>query len=210
MNGKRRHGERPPVHETADKTALRARFRVLRQERLGVLQDKLNQSGPALLAAMPARCLDSGHRIGLTWPLPGEPDLRGWLRSTGRPLALPAATADGLLYRPWSADARLIPDACGIPAPPPEAGVLQPQALAVLLLPALALDRQGFRLGSGGGWYDRLRAADAWRAVPAAAVLPAACVVDCLPRDPWDVPLDGWLDETGWHWLDDRPAAVAS
>jgi len=37
--------------------------------------------------------------------------------------------------------------------------------------------------------------------VPALVVLPAACVCDRLPADPWDVPFDGWLDEQGCHWI---------
>ena len=133
------------------------------------------------------------------------------------PAVLPAPSAEEpgrLLYRPWRRESPLQPDACGIPAPlspdgdPPElpasgglpSGDLPPGAMGLLLVPALACDRQGYRLGSGGGWYDRLRADPAWRAVPALAVLPAACVVDQLPRDPWDVPFSGWLDETGLHW----------
>jgi 5-formyltetrahydrofolate cyclo-ligase len=59
------------------------------------------------------------------------------------------------------------------------------------------MDQRGIRLGSGGGWYDRLRADPAWRQVPALAVLPAACLAPSLPADPWDVPFNGWLDETG-------------
>ena len=74
-----------------------------------------------------------------------------------------------------------------------------PDALGLLLVPALAMDRRGIRLGYGGGWYDRLRAEPAWRTVPALAVLPAACVVEALPRDGWDVPFAGWLDERGLH-----------
>jgi 5-formyltetrahydrofolate cyclo-ligase len=38
--------------------------------------------------------------------------------------------------------------------------------------------------------------------VPAVAVLPRGCRVERLPRDPWDVPLQGWLDEDGLAWLD--------
>ena len=73
--------------------------------------------------------------------------------------------------------------------------------MGLLLAPALAFDRHGIRLGYGGGWFDRLRADPSWRAVPALAVLPAACRCAALPSDPWDVPFDGWLDEHGLHWL---------
>lgn len=128
-----------------------------------------------------------------------------------------------LLYLPWQPGEPLAPDHCGIPAPlassrradprpapgqpkaVPPGLELPPAALALLLVPALALDpHSGIRLGSGGGWYDRLRADPTWRAVPAVAVLPAACVLADLPRDPWDVPFAGWLDETGLHWLASR------
>jgi 5-formyltetrahydrofolate cyclo-ligase len=67
----------------------------------------------------------------------------------------------------------------------------------LLLVPALACDAEGIRLGYGGGWYDRLRADPAWAQVPALAVLPRGCRVEQLPRDPWDVPLQGWIDEDG-------------
>ena len=85
------------------------------------------------------------------------------------------------------------------------AGDLDPHQLALLLIPALAIDQRGVRLGYGGGWYDRLRADPAWRRRPALAVLPEACVVAELPRYPWDVPLDGWISERGWRQLVARP-----
>ena len=87
-------------------------------------------------------------------------------------------------------------------APPPPASdpELSPQALGLLLVPALAFDpHSGIRLGYGGGWYDRLRADPAWAAVPALVVLPSACLSSKLPREPWDVPFQGWLDEHGVH-----------
>ena len=94
------------------------------------------------------------------------------------------------------------------PPPPPASGwELSPHALALLLVPALAFDpHSGIRLGYGGGWYDRLRADPAWRAVPALVVLPAACLKANLPQEPWDVPFQGWLDEHGVHSWDGRPA----
>jgi 5-formyltetrahydrofolate cyclo-ligase len=121
-------------------------------------------------------------------------------------LALPAiaSTAEdpqlALRYRPWRPGDPLAADHCGIAAPlacPP----LPASAMAALLLPCLALDSRGLRLGYGGGWFDRLRAQPSWRAVPALGVLPAACLAPALPQDPWDVPLDGWIDENGLHWF---------
>lgn len=78
---------------------------------------------------------------------------------------------------------------------------LPAEALGLLLVPALALDRRGFRLGYGGGWFDRLRADPSWRSVPALIVAPFSCVVERLPVEPWDVPFDGWLSEKGIEWL---------
>jgi len=193
------------------KRALRRHFRSVRSEAVA-------SAGPLILEAarrdLPA-LLPAGLHLGLYWPLPGEPDLLPLAREHPL-LALPAVEGDPprLLYRPWRPADPLVPDRCGIPAPPaadqggafagPE---LPPGSLGLLLVPALAFDpTSGIRLGYGGGWYDRLRANPAWRAVPALAVLPEVGLCPGLPRDPWDVPFQGWLDEQGVH-RSDPPAA---
>jgi len=184
------------------KAQLRQHYRVLRQRHGAGLQANLAALTGADLAALLGRQPGlHGQHVGLTVPVGSEPDLRPWLLATSVPLALPAVAHGRLRYRPWPQGAALAPDDCRIPAPPASAGDLGPGQLALLLVPALAIDRSGLRLGSGGGWFDRLRAEPAWRAVPALAVLPAACVCDRLPGDPWDVPFDGWLDEHGAHWI---------
>ena len=194
-------GSWPPDPSLA-KADLRRLCRRRRREALpaaaaGILE-AASRELPSLLAA--------GGRLGLYWPLAGEADLRSLAEHQGwrDRLALPAIEpCRRLVYRPWRSGMALLPDDCGIPSPPgPEAGggeALPAEGLALLLVPALAVDATGLRLGSGGGFYDRLRADSAWRAVPALAVLPVACVVSALPRDPWDVPFDGWLDEAGVH-----------
>ena len=179
---------------SGSKAELRCHYRRLRREAMATAQVSMTQAAQAALPQM----VDSGKRLGLYWPIGNEPDLRGVADGLGA--ALPVVDCEWLLYRPWQPGAPLAPDACGIPAPVAGA-TLEPEQLAALLVPALALDGQGIRLGSGGGWYDRLRADPLWRAVPALAVLPAACLAAELPRDPWDVPFDGWLDDHGLHWL---------
>ena len=148
-----------------------------------------------------------GGVVGIHWPLPGEIDLRGLHSDLDQPVALPCVEPDGVLsYRPWRASP-LSPDGCGIPSPLQEAP-LRPEQLTVLLVPALAVDRSGIRLGYGGGYYDRLRANPAWAAIPAWVVLPAACLSDePLPRDPWDVPFTGWITEQGSGLVDARSAS---
>ncbi len=213
-------GDMEPSQEPGDAKALwRQRLRPLRLQQARAFQRAI----AALARREVVESLPPGQRLGLYWPLAGEIDLRGLADQSdcgelvvlaaaagsaapaGR-LALPAVTGPPgqghLEYRAWQPGEPLEPDHCRIPAP--QGPALAPDQLGLLLVPALGFDRQGIRLGSGGGWYDRLRADPAWRAVPALAVLPAACLVERLPRDAWDVPLDGWLDQTGVHWLPDR------
>jgi len=203
--------------DAADKAALRRHFRRLRREclpgALGGLQAAACRELPALVPP--------GRRLGLYWPVGSEPDLRPLATLLPDRLALPAirlwrgdaaAGVKGeqrLVYLPWSPGQELANDGCGIPAPL-EGAPLEAGELGLLLVPALAVDAAGLRLGSGGGWYDRLRGDAAWGAVPALAVLPAACVARSLPRDCWDVPFDGWLDEDGLHRVARERGNVAS
>lgn len=189
-----------------EKSHLRQQYRRLRR-----------QSLPGAAAGMAAAArrelpdhVPPGQYLGLYWPLTHEPDLRILAERPPWPVALPAVRPDsGLIYLPWQPDQPLGPDACGVAAPL-DGAPLEPETLALLLVPALAVSPAGLRLGSGGGWYDRLRADPRWRAVPALAVLPAACVAPALPRDPWDVPFSGWLDEHGLHWIQTATDNIAT
>jgi 5-formyltetrahydrofolate cyclo-ligase len=69
-----------------------------------------------------------------------------------------------------------------------------------LLVPALAVARDGTRLGRGGGSYDRaLRRAPA--DIPVAALLFEGELVDELPSEDWDMPVTAVVSPTGWYEL---------
>ncbi|MEA5391111.1 5-formyltetrahydrofolate cyclo-ligase [Cyanobium gracile UHCC 0139] len=185
----------PPAGEGSSKQELRRLFRRRRRQCLAVAAPGILATAERHLGALLER---RAGRLGLYWPLGSEPDLRPLAPAWAGRLALPAVAGTELVYRPWAPGDPLAADACGIPAPT-QGPDLDPTAMALLLVPALAVAPSGLRLGSGGGWYDRLRADPRWAAVPALAVLPAAGVSPDLPRDPWDIPFDGWMDERDCH-----------
>lgn len=122
-------------------------------------------------------------------PLPTEPDISPALDralAEGKVLAVPRVLGEGRME--WVAldsldDLR--PAAYGI-REPVSGPVLDPAALppdTLALVPCLAADRQGVRLGRGGGYYDRFLAQYKGRRL---LVCPAALLAEELPRDPWD------------------------
>ncbi|HEY8552514.1 MAG TPA: 5-formyltetrahydrofolate cyclo-ligase [Thermaerobacter sp.] len=73
--------------------------------------------------------------------------------------------------------------------------VWEPGTDTVIVVPGLAFDRHGWRLGRGGGYYDRFLAQ--WPAAWRVAVAPARMVVERLPRDPHDRRMDLIVTEGG-------------
>lgn len=119
-----------------------------------------------------------------------EVDLRGFPGS----LAYPRRGDRGLTFHRCPRD-RLAPGAGGI-AEPSAADPVEPD---VVLVPLLAVDAAGNRLGQGGGHYDRaLAALRARRRVVAVGIAWDVQVVAALPVDPWDQPLDAVATPTRW------------
>lgn len=130
--------------------------------------------------------------VSLYWPIRGEPDLRDWMRqrcAAGGCVALPVATAHGvpLKFREWRPGAPMARGLWKIPHPA-EGKEVQPQ---IVLAPLVGFDRQGFRLGYGGGFFDRTLAVLRPRPL-VVGVGYAATAIETIYPQPHDIGMD-WI-----------------
>lgn len=159
-------------------------------------------------AALRAHLLDAdwavaGTTVAAYVPVglePGDLSLVDQLLDRGLRVLLPVVTGR-VRERPlldWGAyDGRLTDGPFGLREPPPPR--LGPAALGaadVVLVPALAVDRRGFRLGQGGGFYDRSLGL-ARPSVPLIALLYDGELLDALPNEPHDVPVTAVVTPSG-------------
>ncbi|NOY74301.1 MAG: 5-formyltetrahydrofolate cyclo-ligase [Kiritimatiellaeota bacterium] len=176
----------------------------------------------ATLAALDA--LRNAERVAGYIPMGGEVDLTPLLanlaetgaivtlpRSTGEskegdgtriprppPLAYVMAEADAEMLRGWSMNDAMPRGVFGIPEPPRTARVVPNREVDVWLVPALAFDERGNRLGRGGGFYDRFLAENAGLKI---GVGHEYMILDELPCDDWDQRMDLIVTERRLLWI---------
>jgi 5-formyltetrahydrofolate cyclo-ligase len=80
--------------------------------------------------------------------------------------------------------------------------ILQAAEADLILVPAVACDRKGFRLGYGGGFYDRLLSNPQWAHKITVGIVFEFAYVEDLPSDEWDYPMQAVCTETGWTTID--------
>ncbi|MFM5905469.1 MAG: 5-formyltetrahydrofolate cyclo-ligase [Micrococcales bacterium] len=123
-------------------------------------------------------------------PFGAEPDIAGFIKhcqDQGIDLIMPRSNDDGSLsWFLWWGDT--VPGIFGFNEPVGETANLTDAQLIVI--PALAADRNGNRLGKGKGFYDRALAAVNEHQIPVAAVVYQEEVLDTLPTETHDHPVD--------------------
>jgi 5-formyltetrahydrofolate cyclo-ligase len=102
-----------------------------------------------------------------------------------------------LIWHAWKTGDALQKGAYGILEPLPHAPILQPEEVDLILVPAVACDYQAYRLGYGGGYYDRLLSSPAWASKPTIGIVFHFAYLPQLPTEAWDVQLHGVCTETG-------------
>jgi 5-formyltetrahydrofolate cyclo-ligase len=186
------------VSDGSGKSEWRARLLAARAE---LAPERLESAAEALSGHILAR-LGGLRRIAAYVPIgrePGSLRLLDMLRDGGTEVLLPVVVADGLDWA-WYAGAReLVAGPRGTRTPTgPRLGSSALATAEAVLVPALAVDHRGVRLGRGGGYYDRALAA-----LPAgarsAALLHDGELVEQLPADTWDTTVTSAVEPTiGW------------
>lgn len=151
------------IAHIADKASLRAALKAARRARDPVEKARLDALiGARVLAWWHAHGAGEGGAgadpgLGVYWPLRGEPDLQplyAELARAGVRLALPLVVAPDcpLAFVAWVPGEPMASDRMGVAVPALQRLVDRP---GVLLVPCLGFTQERFRLGYGGGYYDR-------------------------------------------------------
>jgi len=128
-----------------------------------------------------------------------EPDLSRIFTDKRHQWGFPRCVGDTLLWHIWTpTEVHLLQKgAYGIPEPYPTTPTLAPSEVDLILVPAVACDYRGYRLGYGGGYYDRLLSSAEWASKPTIGIVFEFAYLPQLPIDPWDQKLHGVCTETG-------------
>jgi 5-formyltetrahydrofolate cyclo-ligase len=137
--------------------------------------------------------------VGFYWPYQGEFDPRfaiHYFRKKGGRTALPVVTQKGapLQFREWWPGVRTTQGAFDLPVPQ-ETKELRPEAL---LIPPVGFDTQGYRLGYGGGYFDRTLAGMSPQPLKIGVGFELSRIPTIHPQ-PHDVPMDFVVTEEGVH-----------
>lgn len=128
-----------------------------------------------------------------------EPDLSSLFELDKRSWGFPRCVGKALAWHQWSPqDPPLQAGAFGILEPHPDSPVLHPDQVDLILVPAVACDRQGYRLGYGGGFYDRMLSDPVWKNKRAIGIVFSETHIERLPADAWDQQLQGVCTDSGW------------
>jgi len=137
--------------------------------------------------------------FAFTWPMPGEPDLREaaarWVAAGARAALPETVRGQPLAFRPWTPGSAMRAGIWNIPVPD-TAETVTPQ---ILLIPCLGFDAAGYRLGNGGGFYDRTLAAMTPRPL-AVGVGWSQAALPSIEPEPHDIPMDLIVTECALIW----------
>lgn len=165
------------------KANLRRRLRAQREERY-VEHNLLHLLN--LPEISQAQVIASYYSFGTE---PSTVELNQAIIEKGKTLLLPRINGDKIDWVQWNGSAETLQENGKFHEPKGES-FTNLNSIDLVLVPALAIDPDGFRLGQGGGFYDR--ALPQLRAWKHGIVYNYERMEHDLPREPWDIPMDSW------------------
>ena len=182
--------------------------RILRDRRVAIPHEELAATSMAVLARL-ARVpvLEHAGLVAGYRAVRGEVDVDGvltLLRERGATVTVPRVAGEAMTFLPWEPDAATSTGPFGITEPVDGTPVPFGDH-DVVLVPLVAFDDRGHRLGQGGGYYDRAIAGTETQPV-LIGVAHAFQQVTEVPVAAWDQPLDAAVTEEGLHVF--RPGAL--
>lgn len=185
-----------------EKSELRRRLRRTRAQLSGDERAAAEREIDRLLK----RRIKRGGRIGVYWPMGSELRLDGFVRAAqkrGAKLYLPyiEPRSRRMWFTPYPADGVKQERKRGrakLHVPQFAGRKVRVHGLSILLVPIVGIDREGYRLGQAGGYYDATLSAMKYRLQAKTIGVGFSCqLVDRLPHEAHDVPLDGFVSERG-------------
>ena len=185
-----------------EKSELRRRLRRTRAQLSGDERAAAEREIGRLLK----RRIKRGGRIGVYWPMGSELRLDGFVRAAqkrGAKLYLPyiELRSRRMWFTPYPANGVKQERRRGkakLNVPQFAGRKIRVHGLSILFVPIVGMDREGYRLGQAGGYYDATLAAMKYRLQAKTIGVGFACqLVDRLPHEAHDVPLDGFVSERG-------------
>lgn len=125
-----------------------------------------------------------------------EPDLSPLFAVTTHRWGFPRCVGESLYWHSWTPEEPLDTNAYGIKEPSPQALTINSFEVDLILVPSVACDYRGYRLGYGGGYYDRLLSSPEWSNKPTIGIIFDFAHLPQLPVESWDQPLQAVLTET--------------
>ncbi|MBE9205647.1 5-formyltetrahydrofolate cyclo-ligase [Nostoc sp. LEGE 06077] len=125
-----------------------------------------------------------------------EPDLSSLFADTKYKWGFPRCVGNSLSWHTWKSGESLQINSYGISEPHPDAPIIYPSKVDLILVPSVAGDSRGYRLGYGGGYYDRLLSSPEWANIFTIGIVFDFAYLPQLPTENWDKPLQAISTET--------------